>query len=164
MPDRYVAKALDSRRVDQAFPVVQTRYPKLGIDQWRAFAAEMVDGEADGKNIVAMRTARPVGIVVAQIGHGYIHGLFAFQVVHDLSHGRTLQVDLFIALNLFDPVSVADALLQEMERVARQHRCDAIHLSLPEKPDPAQMTRIEEFGHHLEGIRLCKSLVRVAAE
>jgi len=159
MPDRYICKALDARRIDQAFPIVQTGFPQLGLDRWRRYAQEMIGshGTGDGK-VVALPMAQPSGIIVVQIGHGYIHGLFSYQVVNTLHHGRTLQVDLFVALALFDPRVTVEALLEEMDRVARQHRCDAIHLSLPKTPDAPQLARFHELGHQLEGIRLCKAL------
>ena len=54
-------------------------------------------------------------------------------------------------------------LLLEIERTARQHRCDAIHLSLPEIPEGPLRGRIERIGLHMEGVRLCKSLAPAAA-
>lgn len=164
MPDQYSVKPLDRRRIDLAFPVVQSSLPRLTLDRWRAYAKAMLTDEQDGGNVVSLPHAGPTGIAVAQLGRGYIHGVFGYQVVQSLCHGLTLQVDVFVALNLFDPTAAAEALLLEIERVARQHRCDAVHLSLPEIPEGPLMARIEEIGLHMEGVRLCKSLMQVAAE
>lgn len=164
MPDSYIVKPLDPRRVDMAFPVVQSSFPRLHIDRWRDYAATMLVPAGAETNVVPLPNRAPTGIVVAQLGHGYIHGVFGYQVVHSLAHGRTLQVDVFVALNLFDPLIAAEALLVEMDRVARQHRCEAIHLSLPDLPDGPLMARLREMGLHTEGVRLCKSLIQVAAE
>src|SRR3954464_459686 len=42
MTDTYVAKPLARRQIDQAFPVVQTIAPDLGVERWRAFAAAVL--------------------------------------------------------------------------------------------------------------------------
>ena len=175
MPDRYIVKSLDPRRIDLAFPVVQSSYPKLGLERWRDYARAMLAGGVDtagmamagaaggDPKVVTMPHAQPAGIVVAQIGQGYIHGLFTYQVANNLCHGRVLQVDVFVALSLFDPTAAAEALLAEVERVARQHRCDAIHLSLPSLPDGDIKERIQATGLHPEGVRLCKSMILATA-
>ncbi|WP_119679641.1 hypothetical protein [Indioceanicola profundi] len=163
MPDQYTLKPLDPRRIDMAFPVVQSSFPRLTIDRWRDYARAMLPLADAASNVVPLPGTEPTGIVVAQLPHGYIHGVFGYRVLHSLCHGRTLQVDVFVALNLFDPTAAAEALLLEIERTARQHRCDAIHLSLPELPDGALRGRIERIGLHMEGVRLCKSLAPAAA-
>lgn len=168
MPDSYVAKPLDVRRIDQAFPVVQTVYPKLGLERWRAYAAEMIGATPDAAGalpgkVVKLPTAQPTGIVTAQLRHGYIHGLFAYAVLPNLCHGKVLQVDLMVAADMFDPAAIAEALLAEMDRLARQLRCDAIHLSLPKPPAGSQYDRILQLGLVSEGVRLCKSLAPAVA-
>ncbi|QJE74256.1 hypothetical protein HHL28_15250 [Aerophototrophica crusticola] len=165
MPDSFDVKPLDARRVDQAFPVVQTAFPRVSVERWREYALQLMGPPLPkGRNVVRLPTAQPSGVMVAQLGHGYIHGLFTYQTVPSLSHGKVLQVDMLVALDLFDPVSAAEALLVEMERLAHALRCDAIHLSLPQHPQSDQLAKIEKLGHHIEGLRLCKPLVTLAAE
>lgn len=176
MPDRYVTKQLDARRIDQAFPVVQTAFPKISVDRWRAYAQTLLCGKG-GKarpkapkpadmagNVVPLVIPPSSGVIVAQLGLGYIHGLFAYQVLPNLGHGKVLQVDMFVALDLFDPEAAAESLLLEMERLGRVLHCDAIHLSLPKRPNSPQLACIEQRGLHVEGLRLCKDLAVVAAE
>ena len=168
MPNQYKALPLDARRIDQAFPVMQAAMPGLDIKSWRTFAAKLVGARparrtpaADGK-VVSLPTARRSGIVTVQLGRsGYIHGLFTYQVVPHLGHGRVLQVDNFIALDLFDPAAAADKLMEEMEHLGRALGCGAIHVLLrqPEAMGRAVvLRRFEELGHHREGLHLCKGI------
>lgn len=167
MPNQYKAQPLDARRIDQAFPVLQTAMPGLDIKSWRAFAARLLGTRptrrpaGDGK-VVDLPTARRSGIVTVQLGSGgYIHGLFSYQAIPHLGHGRVLQVDNFIALDLFDPAAAADTLMAEMEHLGRVLGCGAIHVLLrqPESMGRALvLRRFEELGHHREGLHLCKGL------
>ncbi|HYC01714.1 MAG TPA: hypothetical protein VED40_00380 [Azospirillaceae bacterium] len=168
MPNQYKAKPLDARRIDQAFPVMQAAMPGLDIRSWRAFAAKLVGPRparrptAGDGNVVSLPVTRRSGIVTVQLGRGgYIHGLFTYQVVPHLGHGRVLQVDNFIALDLFDPAAAADTLMQEMEHLGRLLGCGAIHVLLrqPEEMGRSLMLRrFEELGHHREGLHLCKGI------
>lgn len=159
MPDSFLTKPLDPRRIDQAFPVVQAAFPDVDVDRWRAYATEMIGAPLPrGSNVIQLPTPRQSGIIVAKLGHGYIHGLFSYTVVPNLWHSRALQVDLMVALDLFDPVAAAECLLVEMERLARVLRCDAIHLALPERLQPETRGRIQEMGHRIEGVRFCKPM------
>lgn len=177
MHDQYEAIPLKRQRIDQAFPVVQTAFPKLGLERWRAFAEELVGPEETGPrrrkagapgaatgNVVTLPQPKPRGIVAAQRGRHYIHGVFAYHVVPSLCHGRVLQVDLFVALDLFDPAACAEALMREMDRLAKVLQCEAVHVSLPRKPSDDLVTRFADLGHAEEGVRLCKDLLQVAAE
>lgn len=172
MHEQYEAIPLKRQRIDQAFPVVQTAFPKLSLERWRAFADELLGTEARassrrkaaGDNVVALPVPKPRGIVAAQLGRHYIHGVFAYHVVPSLCHGRVLQVDLFVALDLFDPAACAEALMREMERLAKVLQCEAVHVSLPRKPPEELVARFTRLGHAEEGVRLCKDLVQIAAE
>ena len=158
MPDRYVAKTIDARQIDQAFPVVQSCVPGLDIARWRRFAAELV-----GSGAAARRRG---GIVTAQLGRGYIHGLFCYMVVPSLCHGRVLQVENFVALDMFDPAATADRLMAAMEELARELGCGAIHVMMRDRRQGGRLQVLERFqetGHETEGLHLCKPL-RGAAE
>lgn len=172
MHDQYEAIPLRRQRIDQAFPVVQTAFPRLALERWRRFAEELIGSSdtaggghrAAGGNVVDLPLPRQRGVIVAQLGRHYIHGVFAYHVVPSLDHGHVLQVDLFVALDLFDPAACAEALLHEMDRIAKVLHCEAVHVSLPRKPPEELVRRFAALGHTEEGVRLCKDLVVVAAE
>lgn len=157
MDDGFIAKPLEKRQIDQAFPVVRAILPDLGVERWRAFAAAMI---SVGDTMGGPRT----GIMTVQNGRGYIHGLFSYAVEENLHHGRILAVDNFIVHDLFDLPGTATVLLRAMDGIARGLGCSAIHTSLP-KPYSSQandcgpvMNCFREEGHAQETLRLCKSL------
>ncbi|WP_395458623.1 hypothetical protein ACHMW5_33330 [Azospirillum melinis] len=170
MDDGFIAKPLGRRQIDQAYPLVCAMAPGLGVDQWRAFAAAVLDsatleGSGDGR-LPASR-----GIMTVQNAQGYLHGLFSYTAEPHLLHGRTLCVDNFVVLDLFDVAGVAEALLQAMEGLARRLGCAAIHTTLPDRfarPDSLQGSRRDPIpdcfrteGHRQETIRFCKDLAVV---
>lgn len=171
MDDGFIAKPLGRRQIDQAYPLVCAIAPGLGVDQWRAFAAAVLDsatgggkggGTAGGNGMPANR-----GIMTVQNAQGYMHGLFSYAAEPHLLHGRALCVDNFVVLDLFDVAGVAEALLRAMEGLARRLGCAAIHTTLPDRTvqrdsrrDPIpDCFRIE--GHRQETIRFCKDLAVV---
>jgi hypothetical protein len=173
MDDSFIAKPLGRRQIDQAYPLVCAIAPGLGVDQWRAFAAALLDSATVGSSTKGRRgggtdglpAAR--GIMTVQNAQGYMHGLFSYSVEAQLLHGRTLCVDNFVVLDLFDVTGPAETLLQAMEGLARQLGCAAIHTTLPERymPRDSRRTPIPDCfrteGHRQETVRFCKDLAVV---
>ncbi|KAA0592225.1 phage tail protein X [Azospirillum lipoferum] len=171
MDDGFIAKPLGRRQIDQAYPLVCAIAPGLGVDQWRAFAAALLDsatGSGSGKGTVE-GAGRPAdrGIMTVQNAQGYMHGLFSYAAEPHLLHGRTLCVDNFVVLDLFDVAGVAEALLRAMEGLARQLGCAAIHTTLPDRTVQRDSRRdpipdcFRTEGHRQETIRFCKDLAVV---
>ncbi|SMH56767.1 hypothetical protein [Azospirillum agricola] len=172
MDDSFIAKPLGRRQIDQAYPLVCVIAPGLAVEQWRAFAAAVLDangltngGANGGTNDAA--GGSPVsrtGIMTVQNAHGYLHGLFSYAIDDDLRHGRVMSVENFVVLDLFDVAGVAATLLRAMDGLARGLGCTAIHTTLPERYSSAGTTNnpiTESFlvqGHRHETIRLCKAV------
>lgn len=150
MPDRFTVTPLDRRRIDQVYPLIQAGKSGISREEWRDYAARMI-AATDG------------GIRVAQVDHGYIHGLYAFQAMPSPKHGTVLQVDMFLAMDLFEPEVAIDMLLADMDREALDRGCGAVHLHLPQADGPAApsraLARAISHGHHREDLRLCRVLV-----
>ncbi|TWB75124.1 hypothetical protein FBZ87_104223 [Nitrospirillum amazonense] len=144
----FVTRPLDARQIDQAYALMRPFYPDLTVERWRDHAQALLAPGSRG------------GIVTVQLDHRYMHGLFSYLLVPDLDHRLGLQVDVFVALDLFDPEGAGDALLAEMDRIARRHGCDAIHITLPDSQVKAHpsLARFRALGHLPEGRRLCKHL------
>ncbi|PWC83423.1 hypothetical protein TSH100_20625 [Azospirillum sp. TSH100] len=166
MDDGFIAKPLGRRQIDQAYPLVCAIAPGLGVGQWRAFAAAVLDGATMGGS---EKDGSPAsrGIMTVQNAQGYLHGLFSYAAEPHLLHGRTLCVDNFVVLDLFDVAGVAEALLRAMEGVARRLGCAAIHTTLPDRTvrhgsrrDPIPDCFRTE-GHRQETVRFCKDLAVV---
>ncbi|WP_042442343.1 hypothetical protein [Azospirillum sp. B510] len=166
MDDGFIAKPLGRRQIDQAYPLVCAIAPGLGVDQWRAFAAALLGG-ATGSDAGRDGVPAHKGIMTVQNAQGYLHGLFSYAAEPHLRHGRTLCVDNFVVLDLFDVAGIAETLLRAMEGLARRLGCAAIHTSLPDRHLPQGSRRdpipgcflIE--GHRQETIRFCKDLAVV---
>ena len=150
MSDRYLAKPLVERQVDQAFPVVQAIQPGTSIEAWRAFARRLIAEPERG------------GVMTVQAA-GYIYGLFSYRVEPSLQYGDVLVVENFAVLDLFSPAAAASALVKAMDELAKRRGCGAIHTGLPSgdrlTPDYRRwmIGRFRDLGHHLESITLCKS-------
>ena len=150
MSDRYLAKLLVDRQVDQAFPVVQAIQPGVSIDAWRAFAGRLI-AEPDRCGVMTVQA------------DGYIYGLFTYRVEPSLRYVDVLMVDNFAVLDLFAPAAAATALVKAMDELAVRLGCGAIHTDLPkgDRLTPGyrrrMIGRFRDLGHHLESITLCKS-------
>lgn len=169
MDDCYVAKPLASRQIDQAYPVVRAFAPDVGVERWRAFANAML---ADSARRRAGRrggtgeedTVALAGIMTVQSKRGYIHGLFSYGVDEHLRHGRILQVENFVVLDLFDPAAAAAVLLRAMDQLARGFSCGAIHTNLPDRMrdggdlPSSILNYFRTEGHAVDTLRLCKAL------
>lgn len=150
MSDRFIVKPLDRRRVDQAWPLVQTGRAANDRDAWRHYAAAL------------LRTNHS-GIRTVEGDHGYIHGLYAYQALPSPKHGKVLQVDLFLALDLIEPEVAIDLMLSDMDSVALTLGCGAVHLHLPQREGvgagvSTALERAMEHGHYREDLRLCRPL------
>ncbi|MBK1837611.1 hypothetical protein JHL17_09310 [Azospirillum sp. YIM B02556] len=170
MDDGFIAKPLGRRQIDQAYPLVCAIAPGLGVDQWRAFAAAVLDDATRGGGTGGGTGSGPPadrGIMTVQNAQGYMHGLFSYAVEPQLFHGRTLCVDNFVVLDLFDVAGIAETLLRAMEGLARRLGCTAIHTTLPERylPRASRRSPIPDCfhieGHRQETVRFCKDLLVV---
>ena len=100
----------------QAYPLVREAAPEVTLDQWRCYA----------RALIRPQRGRQSGIITLRCENNYLRGLFSYRVVPDLLLGRTLAIDCLVVSTLFSPGEVADALLAEVERLARRHRCAAV--------------------------------------
>lgn len=157
MDDSFVAKPLGRRQIDQAYPLICVIAPGLPVEQWRAFAAAVLEpaGSPAGRS----------GIMTVQNRLGYLHGLFSYVIEDHLHHGRVLSVDNFVVLDLFDVPGVAGTLLHAMDTLARGLGCAAIHTTLTGRQALEERAAGDPIGdcfhhegHRRETVRLCKSL------
>lgn len=156
MDGGFTAKPLGMRQIDQAYPLVRAIAPDLPVERWRSFATARIGASAT--------PGMPTGIMTVQSDRGYIHGLFIYAERDDLRHGKTLSVDNFIVLDLFNVADAASSLIQSMETLAKALGCVAIQASLPEcyaqggTTDGFMAGFFRDAGHHVDGVRFCKAL------
>ena len=147
---------LTPERIGQAFALIQAVMPGVGLEDWRRFAAPLVDSQA--------RTQGGILTVVSE--QAYIAGLSIYRVEPDLEHGPALVADHFTALDLFDRQAVVHALAGALEDLARERGCTAIHTNVRERAAPrpddqsSLVSALCSRGHQIESLRLCKILVQ----
>lgn len=149
-------EALTVSQVDQALPLLQTRYPNLNLAQWRCFARSLMAPPRGAK----LQPVPASGIVTARNGLGYLTGLFSYRVAVDLSHERVLEVGTFIAAGLFDPLHSIDTMVHEIERLARALSCTAVRIERPHSTGLTDLLLKRLYGdcQVVESVSLCKEI------
>ncbi len=148
MTGRYIVKHLSVDRVDQAYPLLQSASGDLTLEKWRSYAATRTAPGGlipDGGG----------GVISVESDQGYIHGLFDYRIDVDLHCGRTLVCANIVALDLFDIKPVLAILFEEMGSLAKHHRCQAVHVSVPQS-HTALVQSLEDVGYSVGSVGLCK--------
>jgi len=146
---------LSATEVDHAFPLIRTICPGAELEGWRRYALQRLTGTpGDGTGILVVRNEQEC-----------IVGVGAFQLSHDLMHGLILYADHFCALDIVDQATVARALENGLEKIARRHGCAAVHTTVASpgsKDDGWLCSVLYERGHRVEGLHMCKLLPMMA--
>jgi len=131
------------------FPLMREAVPGLELKNWLRFA----------RRVTAPRRAGQCGIMVVQRSARPLPcGLFIYRRQEDLTHGPILVAEHFVALDLLDPAPAMRALVEELDRLAKQLSCTAIRaVVLGETSLVASGLR--EAGHRHEGATLWKQLL-----
>ena len=150
MPGHYIVKHLSARKVAQAYPLVQSASGDLALEKWRSYAGTRTAPGGvipDGGG----------GVISVESDQGYIHGLFDYRIDVDLHCGRTLVCENVVALDLLNAKPVLAALFDAMDSLAKEHRCQAVHVSVPQA-DTALVQSLRDVGHAVRSVGLCKRL------
>lgn len=145
---------LTESRIGQAYPLIQAALPEVTLDAWQRFA----------EPLVAPSAGPETGILTVESERGYIAGLSIYRIYFDLRHGSALVADHFMALDLFDRITVVHALAEALESLGREHGCVAVHTNVPDRGTKLRVSEnslvaaLRERGHSLESLRLCKLL------
>ena len=148
---RLTTRRLTPERIAQAYPVIRMAMPNLSFEAWCRFAEEQI---ADDEP--------PRGIVTVESEQDYIVGLGAYRLERDLQDDRVLIANHFVAVDLIRREVVAETLAQELESVAKQHRCSALHTCLPGRGTKTAPNWLVELmanrGHTVDKLNLRKCL------
>ena len=141
-------------QIRRAFPLIRLMDSQLTLESWVRYAEALCRRQSGGTG----------GIVSAQGEDGYIYGLFCYSVAPVSQPSRTLAVEHFVALDLFDGSAVIRALIDAIERIAHDHHCAQVHLTLPRerielgKIDDSLQGSFGGAGYEVDSVRLCKRL------
>ncbi len=143
----HLTTRLTPKEIDQAFALIQLEAPETTLAGWRSFARTAGRGKC------------PPGLAAVKDARGYLSGLCAYRHTRSLRHGAILAVDCFVALDFLNTKGAADLLLRHLEEAAVATGCSAIEITLA-RQDTRLIDQFRTAGHALEGVLLCKSLLR----
>ncbi len=149
----FVIGPLPASRFRQAFSLIRLTAPRLALESWLRYAEALCRPDGGGG-----------GIVSAEDEDGYIYGMFCYEVASDPQPSRTLVVEHFIALGLFDRSATTRALIDAVEHIARDRQCVQVLLALPGarielgKIGDSLHSSLGRAGYEVDGLRLCKRL------
>lgn len=113
----FIIETLGREQLAAVYPLVREAVPSLSLTSWLRFA----------RPLTGSRRGTHCGIVTARReGRSFPCGLFCFRVDDDLTLGRVLVADHFVAVDLLDPGAVLTALVEELERLAHRLECKAV--------------------------------------
>jgi hypothetical protein len=114
-------KQLTADRLQQAYPLLQSRDPGLSLEDWLSYAQSLMAPPCAGNHPAES------GVLSVENEQGYIAALFTYRCHRDLKHGRLLMAENFVALDFLDPAACARALGEALEHLAGQLGCSAVH-------------------------------------
>ncbi|MBI3453199.1 MAG: hypothetical protein HY057_10330 [Rhodospirillales bacterium] len=144
MKQDFVAQQIKGKDIMRAFPLARLAAGQLSLDAWQRFAAAL------GANRRAPDPARvpPTrGLIGVKNTRGYLLALCSYMVTPDLCHGRRLDIDNLVALDLIDSDAATASLMAAIEHLARDLDCPAFVVHLP--PARAAAAAGEKFFSHL---------------
>jgi hypothetical protein len=170
---------LSCAEIAQAYPLVHTLLPRVSLQRWQDYAHELLACADAARRAPASGDAGIVAVVRVlprpepetpdtpespdtPDTPGTIVGLSGYRLAVDLNCGPTLDVDPFLALDLFDSLEVARRLLGVHEAFAAAANCAVVHLRLHEQiagsGENWLVPLLAEAGHRLEARCSCKTL------
>jgi len=153
MAETFQVRSLMAKQIRQAFPLIRLIMPHLTLESWVRYAEALCRWERG-----------PEGILSAQGEDGYIYGLACYRVAPDPQFSRTLVVEHFVALDLFDGSATSRTLIDAIEWTAHDQHCAQVHLMLPQariefgETDGSLPGSFRGAGYDVDSVTLCKRL------
>ncbi len=139
---------LPPEQASAVFPLVREAIPGLGLRAWLRFARRAADPKRAGREgiIVVVRAPRPMPC-----------GLFVYRKEEELGHGHVLVAEHFVAVDLLDAEPVMQALIAELDLVAKRLGCGAIR-AMVLNPASSTAAQLANAGHRPAGGSLWKDI------
>ena len=96
-----------------ALPLVRTLRPGLTLEEWESYLDLLDEAQSDDVEDSCL-----AGVVAVRDQNGYLHGIFTYTVVEDIVHGRALQVENLVAVDMLGRDTSACMMIKEMDRIA----------------------------------------------
>ena len=155
MSDHLVAKPLTPEGIPKAFALVSLFDGGLSQNAWHLYVDAVLGPSGNGQDR---------GIMTVQTMMGYIYGLSAHHIKHDLRRGRILEIENFAVADLIGAKTAAGVLLKSLETVAQAQECSCVSLRLltPKMRRSLRWSNgtkadlFEDAGYRAEPLRLGK--------
>ena len=140
----FIIEVLSRDQIRAVYPLVREAVPTIDLSAWLRFARQLTGPRRGGQ----------CGIVAARRdGRTFPCGMFCYRVEHDLTLGRVLVADHFVAIDLLDPGAVLTALVEQLDILAKQLTCVAVR-SLVHGGANELAGSLDAAGHRPEGSAL----------
>jgi len=126
---------LTGKSVAQAFPLIQAIWPDIELRAWRSFVQFFDERAGEGET----------GVLALYDPAGYISGVLAYRLDHELRAGPVLAVHLFTPIDLATSLATVRALLDAAESRARVLGCSGMHIRL-HKDQARLAARLNRLG------------------
>jgi len=133
-------------QVRMVFPLVREAVPGLDLKTWVAFAQKIAHPK---------RAAESGILAVTRAGRSQPCGVFLYRREPQLPEGSVLVAEHFVAIDVVDPQPVVEALVAELDALAKRLGCAAIRVVVP---GDASLLRsgLQAAGHRPRGLALWK--------
>lgn len=155
MSDHLVAKPLTLDGIPKAFALVSLFDGGLSQEAWRLYVNAILGASGNGHDR---------GIMTVQTVMGFIYGLSAHHIKHDLRRGRIFEIENFAVADLIGAKTAAGVLLRSLESLAQAQECSCVSLRLltPKMRRTLRWSNgtrtdlFEDAGYRAEPLRLGK--------
>jgi hypothetical protein len=144
----FAVQRVERDQVAATYPLIREVIPDMDRAAWLKFARRATAPGAANRN----------GIMIARDRDSpFPSGLFCYRTTLDPKHLMVLWADHFIALHVLDPAPVVDALIAELDELAKRLDCSAVR-SVVHTGGSDVAGRLIRAGHVIEGAQFCKVL------
>ena len=145
---------LPPEQASAVFPLLREAIPGLDLRAWLRFARRAADPKRAGREgiIVVVRAPRTMPC-----------GLFVYRKEEELGHGNVLVAEHFVAVDLLDAEPVMQALITELDLVAKRLGCGAIR-AMVLNPSSSTASQLASAGHRPGGSALWKDVQSAEAD
>ena len=143
--DSYQSGVMSDQLAPQALPLVQATWPEVNLASWLSFV-RFFNGEDPDSRMLAMRDSS-----------GYLCGILAYRLDHDLRDGPMLSIPLFTAVDVANSLQTVRALLDIARARASELGCAGVQIRL-DKQQSKLAARLRSLGLSSEAGLLCTHL------
>lgn len=145
----FVSYLVPPDQVRTIYPLVRESVAGLDLKTWTTFATRITHPRRGGghSGIVAIRRQ----------GRSLPCGAFLYRCERQLPDGAVLVAEHFVALDVLDPQPVVQALIAELDVLAKRLACTAIRVLVPGDASLLQ-SGLQAAGHHPRGVALGKTV------